>query len=501
MRAVRRVTVDDTGLSRWTEPWDGLVREQFDGDGAFSAVEGPFRSYQRTVEVASAGDGTHDVTSTVDFGLAIPYFGFLLALPVRHALRTPGAPLPWWGPADRLDARAASMLGVLCMASLVAGYVGTSLAQTITYASDDFHLSGDRPQSIALAATRISAFIAIGIVAFADRRGRRRLLLLSAVGALLLGATTAFAPTLFWYTLCQTLTRGCSTAMAVLITVVAAEEMPAGARAFGVSVLGMSGALGAGICVLALPVADTGEGGWRWLFVLPLVALPLLRHVGRRLHESRRFETAHDIPDAIGHRDRLRLLGASVFLLQLFTAPASQLQNEFLNDERNYSALGITLFTVFTATPAGIGIVAGGRLADVHGRRIVGAVGLVGGVGGTVAMFLSHGPSMWLWSLIASVVGGATLPALGVYGPELFPTGVRARANGVLVIAAVLGSASGLIAAGWLSDTIGGLGQALAVLAVGPALLTLLVLLRYPETARKELEEINPEDALGSLAT
>jgi MFS family permease len=495
VKAIRRVTVDDAGLGRWTEPWDGLVRERADGDDGFVAIEGPFRSYHRTVEVVPAGDGRHEVISTVDFGLAIPYFNFLLVLPMRHALRNPGAPLPWWGPADRLDARASAMLGVLCMASLVAGYVGTSLTQTITYASDDFHLSGDRPQSIALAATRLCAFIAVGIVAFADRRGRRKLLLLSAVGALLLGATTAFAPSLFWYTLSQTLTRGCSTAMAVLITVVAAEEMPKGARAFGVSVLGMSGALGAGICVLALPLADTGEGGWRWLFLLPLVALPLLRHVAGRLPESRRFEADHAIPDSIGHHDRLWLLGVSVFLLQLFTAPASQLQNEFLRDERAYSAIAITLFSVCTATPAGIGVVAGGRLADVHGRRIVGAIGLVGGIAGTVVMFLTRGPAMWLWSLGASVVGGATLPALGVYGPELFPTGVRARANGVLVIASVIGSASGLIAAGWLSDTIGGLGRALAVLAIGPAVLTVLVVLRYPETARKELEELNPEDA------
>ena len=499
MRAVRRVTVDDAGLDAWVRPWDGLVREAEDGDGTFTAAEGPFREYRRTVRVERADDGRHRVTSTAEFRLALPYWSWLLSLPVRHALLSPGAPLPWWGPADRLDAHAASALGVLCMASAVVGYVGTSMTQTITYASDDFHLRGDRPQSVALAAARICVFLAVAIVALADRRGRRRLLLWSATGALLFGATTALAPSIGWYTGSQILTRSCSTAMAVLITVLAAEEMPAGARAFGVSVLGMSAALGAGVCVLALPLADTNEGGWRWLFVIPLIALPLMRHIGARLRESRRFERAHDIPAAIGHRDRLILLAAAVFLLQLFTAPASQLQNEFLRDERNYSAFGISMFAVFTSTPAGIGIVAGGRLADVHGRRIVGAIGLVVGVGGTVATFLSSGASMWTWSVIASIIGGFTLPALGVYGPELFPTGVRARANGMLTVAAVAGSAIGLIAAGWLSDTIGGLGHALAVLSIGPALLTVLVLLRFPETARKELEELNPEDA--ALAT
>jgi MFS family permease len=493
LRAVGRATVDDAGLARWVEPWDGLVHEAIDGD-AFAAVSGPFRSYRRTVEVAPTGDGRHHVTSTVDFRLAIPYFNWLVALPVRAALRKPGADLPWWGPADRLDARASTVLGVLCMASLVAGYLGTSITQTITYASDDFGLHGTRPQTVALAVTRLAVFLAIGLVAVADRRGRRKLLLVSAVGACLFAATTALAPSLPWYTASQTVARGFSTALAVLITVVAAEEMPAGARAFGVSVLGMSAALGAGLCVLALPLADVNRGGWRILFLLPLLALPVLRDLGRRLPESQRFSAAHATTRIAGHGARLGLLAASAFLLALFTTPASQLQNEFLRDERAYSALGISLFTICTSTPAGIGVVAGGKLADVHGRRIVGAVGVVGGVAGTVAMYLSHGPAMWAWSLAASVVGGASLPALGVYGPELFPTGVRARANGVLVIAGVVGSTTGLLVAGVLSDSMGSLGKALAVLSIGPALLAILVVARYPETARLELEDINPED-------
>lgn len=497
MQAVGRATVDDAGLARWVGPWDGLVHEAVDGDG-FVALAGPFREYRRTVEVTPSADGRHEVTSTVRYRLAIPYFNWLLALPVRAALKKPGAGLPWWGPADRLDARASTVLGALCMASLVAGYLGTSITQTITFASDDFGLHGDRPQTVALAVTRLAVFLAIGLVTLADHRGRRKLLLLSAVGACLFAATTALSPSLPWYTVSQTIARGFSTALAVLVAVVAAEEMPAGARAFGVSVLGMSAALGAGLCVMALPLADVDEGGWRLLFLIPLLALPVLWDLRRRLPESRRYTAAHAATRIAGHGARLGLLGASAFLLQVFTAPASQLQNEFLRDERAYTALGITLFTICTSTPAGIGVVAGGKLADLHGRRVVGALGVVGGVGGTVAMFLSHGPAMWAWSLGASVVGGASLPALGVYGPELFPTGVRARANGVLVVAGVLGSSTGLLVAGALSDSLGSLGRALAVLSTGPALLAVLVVARYPETARLELEDINPEDRAAS---
>ncbi|HET7722299.1 MAG TPA: MFS transporter, partial [Acidimicrobiales bacterium] len=188
------------------------------------------------------------------------------------------------------------------------------------------------------------------------------------------------------------------------------------------------------------------------------------------------------------------LLASSALLLSLFTAPASQLMNEFLRDERGFSAARISLFTLATNTPGAIGIVVGGRLADTRGRRLVGAVGVTGGVGLTVAMVLSGGWPMWALSVLGAIVGAATVPALGVYGPELFPTSLRGRANGVIAILGVTGSVIGLLVAGYLSERWDGLGPALAVLSVGPALMAVLVLVAYPETAHRELEELNPED-------
>ena len=129
----------------------------------------------------------------------------------------------------------------------------------------------------------------------------------------------------------------------------------------------------------------------------------------------------------------------------------------------------------------------------------MGAVGLAGGVGASVAMFASTGWPLWAWSVVGSVVGGAVLPALGVYGPELFPTSLRGRANGLVALLGVLGSAIGLLSAAALSERLGGLAPALALLAVGPAALVVLVLVAYPETARRELEELNPEDRLAKV--
>ena len=507
-RAVARVTVDREGADRWLAARDDVVAERrvpgpegpaADGveRGVFDATEGPVRRYRREVSATPFGEGRWTVESASTFELAVPYFGFLFVLPTKRVLRreprTDGHQ-PWWSPPDRLDERAAGILGVLAAASLVAGYLGTLLTQTITYAVDDFGVTGDRAQGGALATVRVGILLALVLVAVADRRGRRTVLLVAAAGGCLMAATGALAPSLPWLTASQTGARAFSTSLALLIAIVAAEEMPRGSRAYAVSVLGMSAALGAGQCVLLLPLADLGDKAWRILYLVPLLALPLVRGIARRLPESRRFGAAHADAGLAGHGGRLALLAASAFLLSLFTAPASQFQNEFLRDERGFSAASIAAFTILTNTPGGIGIVVGGRLADVRGRRIVGAVGLLGGVGATVLMYLSDGYGIYAWSVVGAVVGAATVPALGVYGPELFPTSLRGKANGAIGVFGVLGASAGLLAAGSLSDRFGGLGPALSLLAIGPAVLVVLVLVAYPETAHRELEDINPED-------
>ena len=398
------------------------------------------------------------------------------------------------------------MLSRLCLLSLAAGYLGTLLTQTNTFAKAQFD-STDTALSTMLAAVRLAAVFALAVVAIADRRGRRVVLVWSAVAACLLTATGALVPDLVWLGVSQTAARTASTALAIVIGIIAIEEMPAGSRAFAVSVLAMTAALGAGACVALLPLADLGAGGWRLLYVVPLLFTPAVVANATRLGETRRFlasgpagaaasHVAPSLPVGPSSRRRFALLGASALLLALFTTPASQLLNEYLRAERGFSALGITLFTLATNTPGGIGIIIGGRLADRRGRRVVGAVAIAGGVGFTVAMFLATGTGwIWAWSALGAVVGAAAVPALGVYGPELFPTASRGSANGGLNLAAVAGAVVGLLAAGALVGALGSLPPVMALLSLGPAVVVLLIIAAYPETAHRELEDLNPGDA------
>ena len=105
-----------------------------------------------------------------------------------------------------------------------------------------------------------------------------------------------------------------------------------------------------------------------------------------------------------------------------------------------------------TATPIGLGVLVGGRLSETWGRRKTAALGIVAGVVGTTLSFVFSGPAMWAAKLGGNVIGAVGVPAMAVYGPELFGTHDRGRANALIVTAGVVGSAIGLVSVGWLSD-------------------------------------------------
>lgn len=496
---VNQIEIPRTQLDSFTQPRCDVLNEQAEGDGRFVAAEGPFRDYERTISVADAsGDPNHvTVLETTRFQLAVPIWGLLFVWPFRRAVRrVTGRQTrrsPPWAPPDILDARSATVLGLLCTTALVAGYLGTVITQTITYSAEQFGASKSA-QADTLANVRIGVLLALALVALADRRGRRGLLVFSAIASCLITATGALAPNLFVLGATQVVAGGLTTTLLLLITIVAAEEMPAGSRTYAISVMTMTGALGAGMCLWALPLADVNPGGWRIVYVIALLGLPLMVHVARQLPESRRFIAPHRGATVVsGHSRRFWVLGVSLFLLSAFGAPATQLLNEFLRTERGFSAGRISLFTILTSTPGGIGLIIGGRVADVRGRRLVVFVGVIGGSVLTVLSFASVGWPMWAWNLVGTVLAAAAGPALAMYGPELFPTGSRGRANGIIRVVSVAGSYTGLRIAGRLADH-GGLAHAMAILLVGPLIVGVLVLAFFPETARRELEDLNPED-------
>ena len=467
------------------------VAESTDGSATtFTQQEGPFTTYRRSIDATPAR-----VTQTIRYRIVIPWFGWLFALPLRNTLRhrPPQATRPWWSPPDRLSPRHVATLGLLAAASMSAAFTNTLFTQTASFAADGFGID-ERGQGVGGVIVRLGVVIAIPFATLADRRGRRQMIVITAWVAPLWCAVGAIAPN-FWVLVgTQAVGRPVGLALALLIGVVATEEMPRNSRAYALSVLALAGGLGAGVAVVALRLADLGADGWRLVYLLSVIWLLPAYHLMRRLPETVRFQRRHAMSPRLD-RSRFAIIALVAVTANLFVAPASFFLNRYLDDVRGYTGGGIALFTLSTATPASLGLIAGGRLADLVGRRALLAVCMPLSTLLLVGSFSVGGPSMWLLALGGGLLGGAAYPAFTVYRTELFPTGNRGRANGYVTALSLAGSSVGLVLVGGLVHRGWSYGHSMLLVGFGQLLAAVIAFVAYPETAHLELEQINPQDA------
>ena len=374
-----------------------------------------------------------------------------------------------------------------------AGFTNTLFTQTASFAADGFGID-ERGQGVGGVIVRLGVVIAIPFATLADSRGRRQMIVVTAWVAPLWCAVGAIAPN-FWVLVgTQTIGRPVGLALALLIGVVATEEMPRNSRAYALSVLALAGGLGAGVAVAALRLADLGSDGWRLLYLLSLIWLLPAHQLMRRLPETVRFQRRHAMSPRLD-RGRFAVIAVVAVTANLFVAPASFFLNRYLDDVRGYTGGGIALFVLSTATPASLGLIAGGRLADLIGRRALLAVCMPLSTLLLIGSFSVGGASMWLLALGGGLLGGAAYPAFTVYRTELFPTGNRGRANGYVTALSLAGSSVGLVLVGGLVHRGWSYGQSMLLVGFGQLLAAVIAFVAYPETAHLELEQINPQDA------
>jgi MFS family permease len=111
-----------------------------------------------------------------------------------------------------------------------------------------------------------------------------------------------------------------------------------------------------------------------------------------------------------------------------------------------------------------------------------------------MAFFLVSGPLLWIASTLAIVAAASSTLTIGTMDAEMFPTEVRGSSNGLMLLAYVIGSASGLLIAGWLSDPLGGIGKAIALCGIAPLIAAGFLLRRLPETAHVGLDDVSPSE-------
>jgi MFS family permease len=392
------------------------------------------------------------------------------------------------------------VLKLLWLACLPAAYVNTVFTQTVAYASTEFNIS-EQGQGFAAAIVRWGVVIAIPLAALADRIGRRKIIISLAWLAPLVISLGAFAPSFAVLVATQTVGRPLGISLTVFVLVFATEEMGTNTRAWALSILAVGSGVGAGSAVGAIPLAGISESSWRLVYLIGIGWLAVAYVLTRSLPETTRFLALHeeqihhtDVETHI-HRDRLWMQIAVAVLTNVFVATASIFQSRYLKDVREYSPLEISLFITITTIPATVGLVAGGRLADKAGRKVVAVATVPTGTMLYALSFTTQGAAMWFFAIVGGILLGISYPAMAVFRSELFPTAHRNMASALIMVASLIGGSVGLIGAGVLLDNGMTYGRVMTTFALGPVLVAVLVALRYPETAHLELETINPEDA------
>ncbi len=389
------------------------------------------------------------------------------------------------------------LLFALMVVSATTSYQGSITTQAITFIVDEFG-SSKAQQGRALAFIRSDIIFTLIMLRVADRIGRRRTLLTCAAIGPVLTALCSTASSLPAFTGLQIVARSFVTATAILLSVMIVEEFPAAARAWGSSFAVAASAVGSALTLVVLPLAGASLTAWRQLYLVPLVGLIPVLLIRRLIPESSRFEVL-EAQRSLGridsrwlqHRNRLFVIALWVLLMGMFTTPARQFLNDYLREDRGLSAGQLSRFGLLTNLPGTFGVLLGGAISDRRGRRLTASVGLFGYAIASSIMFLTNGPVMWVSAMVASLAGAFALPALAIMVTELFPTELRSRASGFGSAMNRGGSAIGLLLVGQFSDQFT-IGRTMVALAGALIIGVTIMLLFLPETAHRELEDLNP---------
>jgi MFS family permease len=471
--------------------------------------------------VAADGGGTA-VTLDAEHSLHVaffqwffgPAFRFDVRRGLRHVARVlradeAGTPLPDpprpgpLTPPAAFDTGQATLIATVSFACALASFAGALFGQNADSIARTYDISNNGLGE-SLAVTRFGALVALLAAALADRVGRRRIVLGSVATVCLANALSAVAPTVETFTAAQLLLRAGINAAIVVGGIAVVEEAPEGARAFAVAMLGLASGAGYACSVILLPLADLGDESWRIAFGVSAASLILLPVIARNLRETARYAEIAARSRARGrvnevvdpaYRWRFALLAGVGFLSNVFSAPSAQLTNRYLTDERGFSSSGIALLkTVTNGIPGLAGILLAGRLTESRGRRPVAIFGILVGTTFTMLFFVGSGWVLWVASTLAIIAAASGTLAVGTMDAEMFPTEVRGTSNALLLVCYVLGSAVGLVAAGALSDALGGLGNAIAVLGVAPIAAAIFLLPRLPESSGRTLDDVSPPE-------
>lgn len=389
--------------------------------------------------------------------------------------------------------------------------------------------------------TRLGMIASFLFLLFADRFGRRALLMVTVVGFAICTGATTLAQTKVEFTICQFFARLFLTAEYALAVIVIGEEFPARLRGRGIAILTSLATIGVVAMAKVQPflllepgapgnwLDDLGSAGvamlhsvfglqtdgahWRGLYLLGLMPLVLVFVLRFAMRETVRFEAVRDRGARRGWREELRHNWRNALTpfqpryrrrtlvvtllwncVHLVTAPAVAYWVIYAREDLNFSAatVGDIIFWAYVAGAGGH--FTAGYLIDRIGRKRTCAGFYV--LAGIAIVGLFHTQTMvgqYIWHIGTVFCFLAAITATHIYASELFPTEIRATGYGWTTnLFGRITEVAAPAAIGLMVPFIG-ISWAVSMVAFGPILGAVLVLRYAPETRGMTLEQIQEE--------
>jgi len=380
------------------------------------------------------------------------------------------------------------LVTLLAPATFFEGYDNMILGLALPLIGDELGLSRGQ-LGIVTSIVFGGSFGVLLLLPLADRVGRRRVLAATIAAYTLATFATAFSRGVIEFVAFQFVARvflGAEYALATIILVDLLKPARRG-RALGlVSSMSAFGQAAAGVGFLAIVAIDAS---WRWLYLVGVLPLILVGRARRSLPET--------MPAALRAKVslagvRLRwLVGASAFsfLFAVFPTAVTTFASFLVLKEWKWDLGTINPGYVVLWALAITGFFVAGRLLDVWGRRPTSAVFLSGSaVAGLVAFHQTTtiGRVAGL-ALVIFFLTGST-PCMAAYSTEPFPSRVRGRVGAILRVMGIAGAGAAPALTGLLSDRVGGVGPALALVGLSYGMAATVVLVLLPETRGMDVE-------------
>lgn len=452
---------------------------------------------------------------------------------------------------SRVDGYLIFLFALLSTATLFDGFDATML---LVAAPDTRKTLGiSLPEwGVIFGITRLGMVASFFFLFFADRWGRRTLMMLTIVGFTVCNSLTAFATGKLDFTIYQFLARIFLTAEYSLAIIMIGEEFPARLRGRAIAILTSfatvgvmivaalhsyvllgecaAGSVAEGNCV---PPAgnwlhDNGQAvvtwvqqflgqpvdgaDWRILYILGVFPLALVfllrlgmretrrfaaqqtvkRHAPQRPREILRAEYAHaKIPWQPEYRHRTVIVTLLWNCVHLVTSPAIAFWVIYAREELSFTpaTVGAIIFWGYGGGFAGHFVA--GVLVDRIGRKLTCAAFYVFAALAIFVLFqVRTEAGQYAWMILTVFGFTVATTATHVYASELFPTAIRATGYGwtTNLFGRTAEVGTPLVISAFLP--ILGISGAVAATAAGPILGALLVMRYAPETKGLTLEEV-----------